>query len=139
MKILRKDVDYAVRALVCVALHNGTAVSSSEIAKSQKIPLPYLRRLLTVLINAGLLRAKEGAGGGVTLAKDPRAITLPELARIFQGDIEISDCLYRGKPCENRATCPLRVRLKQAEDELVKKLEKVTIAELAADMRKKSS
>lgn len=134
MKLLRKDVDYAVRALICVTLAGGEPVSSSDIAASQKIPLRYLRRLLTRLRSAGFLTAREGAGGGVTLAVSPRRITLVKLAEIFQDGLELSDCLYRGKPCENRAGCPLRRRLKKAEAELTASLSKVTIAALAADL-----
>ena len=135
MNFLRKDTDYAARALIETALAGKRFISSSRIAGKQKIPAAYLRRLLSRLISAGYLEAKEGAGGGVRLARDPRAITLAELLELFQGGIEVSKCLFRKKLCANRAVCPLRKRMKKIESRLALEFKNITLASLVRDVK----
>ncbi|MBT3393288.1 MAG: Rrf2 family transcriptional regulator [Elusimicrobiaceae bacterium] len=138
MKILRKDSDYAIRTLLTIAINKDKKfMSSSEISKTENIPLPYLRRLITKLISAGYLEAKEGVGGGVRLARKPSEINTMQIMELFQGNLEISECLFRKKFCTNRATCPMRKRILKIEEKLVKEFESITLKNLISDINKK--
>ena len=54
-------------------------VSSHQIATSVNTNAVVIRSLLRLLKKAGLVKAKEGQGGGVKLAKPPSKITLDEI------------------------------------------------------------
>ncbi len=136
MKILRKDSDYAIRTLLTIATNKEKKyMSSSEISKIEKIPLRYLRKLITKLISAGFLEAKEGIGGGVKLKKKPSSINTLQIMKLFQGDFKISECLFRKKLCDNRKTCPMRKRILEIEKKLAKEFEKITLQQLLNDIK----
>ncbi|OQB73679.1 MAG: HTH-type transcriptional repressor NsrR [candidate division TA06 bacterium ADurb.Bin131] len=129
MRFITKDSDYAVRALVCIA-KSRDFVSAREISAKTKIPLPFLRRILRKLAEENIIESKEGVSGGVRLKQNPHLIQLEKIVHIFQGDIKISDCLFRNKACPNRKTCTLRNKLKNIEKEIKKEFKKITIASL---------
>jgi Rrf2 family cysteine metabolism transcriptional repressor len=134
MQLLNKNTDYAVRALIQLAVKKGEYVSSSEISREQDIPLAYVRRILQDLVKAGYIESKEGVSGGVKLKKDPAKITVSEMLRLFQGEIQISACMFRKKICSQRATCVLRKRINKIESKLVDEFSNITIRDLLRDM-----
>jgi DNA-binding IscR family transcriptional regulator len=76
------------------------------------------------------VESKEGAGGGMRLAKDPHRIGITEVIEIFQGKIELSDCMFRRKICENRKTCVLRKEIKRIERVVVDEFSRISIGNL---------
>ncbi|MGD9402409.1 MAG: Rrf2 family transcriptional regulator [bacterium] len=134
MKLLTKDTDYAVRAIVHLARNPDGYQSSREIAKAEGIPLQFLRAILQRLTKEGLIVSREGVRGGVKLKARPRDVRVSDIIRIFQGDIELSECMFRKKLCSNRSTCVLRARIKSIEEMVNREFEKVTIAKLIDDL-----
>ncbi len=133
MKLLTKETDYAVRALVYLVANRDRFVSSREISKAEEIPLPYLRRILQKLREEKVIRTREGVGGGCRAEERARKITVPELIKIFQGKVRLIDCMFRKQLCRNRKTCPLRKRVKAIEKEVISGLDKITIGSLVGD------
>ncbi|HMA64228.1 MAG TPA: Rrf2 family transcriptional regulator [Chitinispirillaceae bacterium] len=66
----------AVHVLVLLAMFPDELHKSGDIGKSVGVNPVVIRRLLAILRSAGLVSAKQGAGGGSLLQKDPFAITL---------------------------------------------------------------
>lgn len=127
MKLLTKNTDYAIRALIELATYEGEYLSSRKIADKQNIPYQFLRGIMQKLIRNNLIESKEGVAGGSKLNKNPEKIKLVDVIRIFQGEIEISDCLFQKKLCENRETCVLRREIKRIEALVEKEFGKLTI------------
>jgi len=136
MKLLSKDTDYAIRALLHLAQKDGGWVPSSTISKEEGIPLQFLRRILLTLKQNGLIDAKEGVSGGVRLKVSPRKITLAQLVTTFQGEIKISPCLFRKRLCPNRSSCVLRKEILRVEQMLKKQFERINLASLLKEVRK---
>jgi Rrf2 family cysteine metabolism transcriptional repressor len=134
VKLLTKDTDYAVRAIVYLARHSDGYRSSREISESEGIPLQFLRNILQKLTRAGLIVSREGVAGGVKLNARPKDIRVSDIIRIFQGDIELSECMFRKRLCAHRATCVLRARIQSIEEMVNKEFAKVTIATLVSDI-----
>jgi Rrf2 family protein len=130
MRLITKNTDYAIRALIILAKNKKEFVSSRSIATKEGIPLAYLRRILHVLINEGIIISKEGVDGGVKLAKRPISIQTNDIIRMFQGEIKLSECLFRKKICPQRSGCALRIRIKKIEDKLKREFESISIAGL---------
>jgi Rrf2 family protein len=105
-------------------------VSSRELSETQEIPYQFLRRIVRNLARKGLVRTKEGSGGGAELAVHPSEIKVADVIRIFQGEIEISECVFRKKICSNRQTCVLRHEIKRIENLVTREFEKLTIEKL---------
>ncbi|HNW44644.1 MAG TPA: Rrf2 family transcriptional regulator [Elusimicrobiales bacterium] len=130
MKLLNREVDYAVRALVLMARANKPSVSAAQMQAEAGVNRPFLRKILQKLHKAGILQASKGKGGGFSPAKTPENIRLSELIAALQGPLKLNDCFFRKKLCGNHATCLLRRRLGEVEARLTEEMERITIKDL---------
>lgn len=129
MKLLTRDTDYAVRALLAMAARKSI-VTVSDLVAELKIPQPFLRRILQRLNKANVLQSLKGQEGGFVIKRSPANISLVDLMAIFQGPVQLNECLFKKKVCPNRKTCPLRSEIREIEDFALKKLQSITIAKL---------
>lgn len=78
--------EYGVRAILELAAHAGRgALQSSEIARRQRIPGPFLDQVLMTLRRAGLIDSVRGPHGGHRLARSPDDIRLDEVIACLEG------------------------------------------------------
>ena len=133
MKLITKNSDYALRALACLAQNPDRVMPSAAIAEKEHIPLRYLRRILNVLLKRRLIMAREGAAGGVMLARAAVTITVAEVIEAMQGAIQLSECMFRKKICANRGRCVLRTRIASIERTVIEQFAAITIADIAGE------
>ena len=74
----------AIHALTKLAHRGDGSLTSGEIAESLASNPVLVRRVLGNLRNAGLVWSSEGRGGGWTLARPPREITLFDAYRAVE-------------------------------------------------------
>ena len=79
---------------------------------------------------AGLLHTSRGARGGVTLAREPKEITLLEVVEAIDGPIQLNECVGENSSCTFDNDCPLRPVWCDAQDELVKRLQGTNFEQL---------
>ena len=72
---------FAVHVLALLSLQQGVPLSSEIIAGSVNTNPALIRRLLTMLAQAGLTTAQLGSGGGALLARPPEQISLLDVYR----------------------------------------------------------
>ena len=130
MRLITKETDYAIRAAVALARRPGAFVSSAEISAAEGIPLQFLRRILQRLLKGGLVVSREGVAGGVSLSASPERVRLLDLMNVFQGDVALSECMFRKRICANRGTCVLRRHIKEMEHDLTQQFARISIADL---------
>lgn len=136
MSLIRKDTDYAVRALLYLALHGEDGfLSTATLAEETGLPASFLRHICSKLIKAGILESREGAGGGVRLAARPEDVNLLALIELFHERLEISECRFRKTLCPNRSTCVLRRRILDIERNIAPQAEAITLQSLLDDLR----
>ena len=124
--------DYAVRALLELAVANDGPVKGERLAQAQAIPLKFLENILTDLRHAGIVRAQRGAEGGYWLARAADEVTLGEVIRAVDGPLASvrgeapEDLAYNGA-AENLRTVwvALRASMRSVVDE-------VTLADVVA-------
>ena len=133
MKLVTKESDYAIRAVLFLAQNQERYVSSREIAEKDNIPLRFLRKILIILKKKKIIETKEGVAGGIKLKKKAGNISLKDLITLFQGNVQFTECLFRGKVCHNRATCVLRERIINIETKVAEEFERITIKTLIND------
>ncbi|NEX14852.1 MAG: Rrf2 family transcriptional regulator [Prosthecochloris sp.] len=136
MKVLTKNTDYAIRALLVLGTHEGEYVSARQISQQQGIPYQFLRRILQELNKNGLTTSREGAHGGVRLEKNPDAIRVRDVIEIFQGKVELSECMFRKQICANRASCVLRHEIMRIEEIVSREFGQITLGKLLTDLTK---
>lgn len=130
MKLLNREVDYAVRALVLMARANKPTVSVAQMQEGIGVNRPFLRKILQKLHKAGILQASKGKGGGFTPARAPEKITLSDLVAALQGPLKLNDCYFDRKLCGSHGTCQLHGRIDEVETRLTAELDNITIKDL---------
>ena len=131
MKLITRNTDYAMRALCYIAERGKESVSAGEMVAALKIPRPFLRKLLQTLSAEGILQSFKGQGGGFALAKRPQDVPLAELVRIFQGTVELNECIFKKKICPNRKTCVLKKEIDSIKQDVLGRLQRITVASLS--------
>lgn len=134
MKLVTKQTDYAVRALLHLARAEGQYVSARVLAQQERIPLAFLRRILQTLAGAGWVTTREGVSGGVRLAVPPARIRLSDVIQLMQGPLQLTECLFRRRLCHNRSQCVLRHRLLRIELLVTREFNRITLHTLLKDM-----
>ncbi len=80
---------YGMRALVELGLAQGRGpLSVALIAKQQGLSVAYLEQLLHRLKKQGVVMSMRGPKGGYLLAREPEQITVAEIVRILDGEVE---------------------------------------------------
>ncbi|MGE5197425.1 MAG: RrF2 family transcriptional regulator [Deltaproteobacteria bacterium] len=133
MKLITRDTDYALRALIYIQGNKNNVTSVTELVRELKIPKPFLRKLLQRLDKSDILRSHKGKGGGFTLVRQARRISLFDLIEIFQGSLRLNECLFKKKPCPRVGTCGLNKAIGAIEKGVFSKLKSISVASLGRD------
>lgn len=84
---------YGLRALIDLAVHSVTeSVSISSIAARQGLSEAYLEQLMAKLKKAGLVISARGAQGGYKLAKSAKDISVGDVLRALEGNLDAVQC-----------------------------------------------
>ncbi|MFP4473841.1 MAG: RrF2 family transcriptional regulator [Candidatus Omnitrophota bacterium] len=134
MQLLTKNSDYAVRALIILSRQPDSFMTARKISEEARIPYEYLRKILQKMMKAGLLESHEGGRGGFRLARSADTIAVSDVMEIFQGQIELSQCMFRQKLCHNRPTCALRKNIMRIQDMVQHEFDNITIATLLGEV-----
>ncbi|MFM9281400.1 RrF2 family transcriptional regulator [Paenibacillus jiagnxiensis] len=87
-----KWLGVAVQALLYLNREDGKLLSSGEIAGAIGSEVTLVRRVLTRLVQAEIVTAREGREGGYMLARSPDEVTLADIYRA----VEICDPICPG-------------------------------------------
>ena len=139
MKLTNRS-EYALVALALLSRQHGKGLLSADsIAEEQGIPKRFLQQILFSLKRGGFVRAVKGQDGGYTLARDPEKITVAEIVRFFEGALapttSVSKNFYEASPIEKEKG--MVQLLQQIRDEIARKLEKTTLAEVSGAKQKR--
>lgn len=128
--MIRRNTEYAIRALVHLAACKGEVVSAKEIAEAQDIPIEFLQKILQRLGRAGLVVSHRGAAGGFSLARKPSEINLLEVITVMQGCPAVNKCFLGREACERAPTCKLKYNWLVLEQKISEFLADVTLQDL---------
>ena len=59
MKLITRDTDYAVRALIFIIKQKKEVISVNKLINNLKLPRPFLRKILQVLNKKGILNSAK--------------------------------------------------------------------------------
>ncbi len=131
----------AVHILTALAMRKSEPITSETIAKSASTNPAVIRRLLSMLNDAGISRAQLGQGGGALLARAPEDISLLDVYRAVEREALFA--LHRTEPCQDcmvgrNIQAVLNVTLDRALQALESELAKVSIADMARNIGRRS-
>jgi Rrf2 family protein len=132
--MISQTVEYALRAIVTIAQHQGAAVTAQKIAAITRVPAPYLSKLMQGLVRNGVVRSQRGVHGGFVLTKDPTQLTVLDVVDSVDPIRRILECPL-GISSHGDLLCPLHRRLDNALQSIEQLFRVTTIAELLSDAK----
>ena len=128
---ITRQADYALRAILYLArLEPLEKAATSHIAEVKEIPSSFLAKIISQLSIAGLIHTSRGAHGGVSLAREPKDISLLDVVEAIDGPITINECTQDPSICSFGENCPLHEVFIEAQLGLVNKLRQSTFDQL---------
>jgi Rrf2 family protein len=128
-----KTTEYAIRALVQVAISNetGTRPGFREIAESIDAPVQFTAKILQSLTRASLVKSVRGRGGGFFFDPDGPELKLADVIRTLEGEKYFSGCVIGLPKCDENNPCPLHSEFVRIRTDLVHLADQETIQGLA--------
>ena len=129
-------VDYGVRALVDLALHEeNSPVRAADIARRAAIPEPYLAQVLHTLNKRGIVQSQRGPQGGHALAMDPSEVPLSMVMNCLGGTETVVGCLGDLTSCVHVPACAQREVWQSVEEAIQNILDSTSIGDLVERTR----
>lgn len=95
-----KTTEYAFRIFAFMALDRTKIYRADEIHENLKIPLRYLKRILTQLSKTGLMESIQGNRGGFRLLTDLEEIALLDIVNAMESPKEKNLCFFGFQECQ---------------------------------------
>lgn len=127
-----QTVEYALRAMVCLASEAPQARTTQQVAEVTKVPAAYLAKVIQSLSRAGLVHSQRGIGGGISLARGPSEISILEVVNAVDPIQRIQTCPLELKS-HGVKLCPLHRRVDNAMATVEKAFRATTLAEIIAE------
>jgi len=128
---LSAKADYALRAAIELAAHQGEHVKMDRIAEAQRIPVRFLEHILLELKHAQLVESRRGADGGYRLARPPEELTLADVVRAVEGPLANGRGVRPASREYEGSAAPLRNVFVALRASVRTVLEHVTLADVA--------
>lgn len=137
MKISTKG-RYGLRAFIDLARYSEEGpVSISSIAQRQNLSERYLEQLMAKLKKAGLVKSLRGSGGGYTLARDASEVSVGDVLRALEGNMELVACaaFHDAEPCDLQQTCVTKYVWKKINMSILNTIDEIKIDTLVEQSR----
>ncbi|MGO9428848.1 RrF2 family transcriptional regulator [Rhodoblastus sp.] len=128
--------NYALRILMVATMRRGELVTVHEVAESFGISKAHLVKCVHQLGLWGYLENVRGRNGGFRLAKDPAKITVGEIIRKTEDELDLVECFDAvTNTCPLIGICKLGKLFKQACRAFLDVLDGVTLADISSNRR----
>jgi Rrf2 family protein len=130
MKLINRDTDLAVRALVHIAQFKEAPVKATELETILAAPRPFLRKTLQTLQTKGFLKSYKGKFGGFKLNMLAENIYFKDLVEAFHGNMNTNECVFNKTLCPDVRSCLLKEKIAKVKAYVSSELGSITIASL---------
>jgi Rrf2 family transcriptional regulator, nitric oxide-sensitive transcriptional repressor len=127
-----QTVEYALRAVVWLAAHEGQPQTTQQVAAATLVPAGYLAKVMQSLGRVGLATAQRGRGGGFSLGRPAAQISVLEVINSVEPIRRIKECPL-GIQAHGTRLCPLHKRLDAAMATIEQAFGGTSIAEIVAE------
>lgn len=127
--MISQTAQYALRAVICLALRLGTSLTVSQLAEMTKVSPEYLSKVMQALVRANLVVSKPGKTGGFSLKESPENLSMLTVVEAI--DPPLNEEAY---PLDIQSygsvLCPLHQRLSEINAFVRRECSKITIKSL---------
>jgi Rrf2 family transcriptional regulator, nitric oxide-sensitive transcriptional repressor len=127
--VFSQTVEYALRAVVHLAMKSPEPQTTAEISIATKVPPAYLSKVLQGLRSKKIVLLQRGIGGGVSLAQTPSKLSILDIVNAVEPIGRIKTCPLELKS-HGKRLCSLHSRM----DESLKSMEQAFAATSLQDL-----
>ena len=129
---------YGLRALIDLAQYSEQeTVSISSISQRQNISESYLEQLVAKLRKAGLVTSVRGAQGGYRLARPASTISVGDVLRALEGNLEAVECsAHTDEGCEGADLCVTKYVWQRINESIARTVDEMMLDQLVEESRK---
>jgi len=127
-----QTLEYALRAVVCLAQVGDKAMTAQEIAKLTRVPANYLSKVLQSLAREKIIHAVRGIGGGYRLAQPATQMSILDVVNAIDPLKRITHCPL-GLDSHGTNLCPLHHRMDRVLRDAEEAFAKTMLSDLLAD------
>lgn len=144
-------VEYALHTLLNLSQAPvETAPSARDLADFQRLPVAFMRKLLTQMAKSGLVEGSEGVRGGWRLARAAAEISVLEVAEAVQGRDALFECRNirercalwtdgAAPPAATSGVCAIHAVMLAAEAAMRREMATHSLGDIAAQVSAKTS
>lgn len=133
---LTRFTDLGLRTMMLLAAGESDErrVTTRTIAVGAGASEHHIAKAVSRLVELGMVSARRGRVGGLTLTDAGRTASVGWLVRELEGDREVIEC-GGDSPCPLLPACRLRRALAEAKEAFYRELDQHTVTDLAASTR----
>ncbi len=132
MSILRRNTDYALRAMVnLTGRYGGDVVATRQLSKEEDISYQYAAKIMQLLHGAGLVKSTMGPHGGFSLARAPEEVSLLDIITAVQGCVSLNDCFLDVDSCPRQPQCKISEKIAGLQEYIERFLGGITLQDFA--------
>jgi Rrf2 family protein len=125
---LSSKTKYGIKACHFLGIsYPDNLVSASTLENYISVSGKYLEKIMRMLSARGIVCANRGASGGYYLARAPKDITIGEIVRALEDDMEIVECVKSDGKCK---CCPTSGVWKKLHEGINKLLDEMTLEQM---------
>lgn len=126
---LTERTDYALRVLMVLGASRGRHTVPS-LAEAFEISANHLAKVVQSLHGLGWVETHAGRGGGAALTISTDAISVGDVVRAMEPDLDLVECLRERGSCPLEGPCRLVTALRRARGAFLAELDSVTLSDL---------
>lgn len=131
---INRQTDYAVRVVLALSKKEaGKRVSTSEIGREMLIPPALLQRIVAELASGKFINTQAGRDGGISLAHEPKDISLLQIVEHFEGELYLSDCVLKPGDCPFDKKCPVHCQWVRLKNMLREEMARISFQQLVEE------
>ena len=127
---LSKTSEYAIRILSFMAKNENELFSAKYLIEKLKISDKYLRRLMTNLSKAGLIKSIQGKNGGYLFARKADEIFISNIIDAVEGYDKYFGCILGFGECCDDNPCAMHNVWVKTREQLIKTFNKTSLFDL---------
>jgi Rrf2 family nitric oxide-sensitive transcriptional repressor len=128
---LSDRTDFGLRILITLAAAGGRRLSARELARAHRLSFSHVQKVIQHLDAAGFVDTFRGRAGGVTLARPPADVSVGDVVRALEPDLDLVRCLGPGESgCIFDGRCALTTVIENARSAFLAELDRSSLADL---------
>ena len=128
--ILSNTSEYAIRILSFMARNPERKYTAKYLIEQLKISDKYLRRILTILSQGGIIKSIQGREGGYTFQKKIQEIFLSDIINTTEGMEKYLGCILGFSECSDENPCSFHAKWITTRTTLIHNLQETSLADL---------